>query len=264
MEANASNQIHNPLINGVVVISRDISKRKQLEEELNNALEAREDFTSIVTHELKTPVTSIKLQLQILQRAGKTLQAGEALHRSENLSAMIGQVKALEKLIDDLLQVSRIQKEKITCEMKEENITKIVFESSENLRSLLDDYYCELQTELEQDVFGRCDRWRIEQVIVNLLTNVMKYAPGKPVKVVLKKLKGMAEIRVIDGGEGVSPENREAIFELFTQGTGTRRNGGLGIGLYISRSIMELHNGRIFVESTPGNGAEFVVQIPLL
>ncbi len=89
-------------------------------------------------------------------------------------------------------------------------------------------------------------------------------SPGKPVKVVLKKLKGMAEIRVIDLGEGVSPENREAIFDLFTQGTGTRRIGGLGIGLSISRSIIELHNGKIFVESTPGNGAEFVVQIPLL
>ena len=264
MEANASNQINNPLINGIVVISRDIDKRKQLEQDLNDALRAREDFTSIVTHELKTPVTSIKLQLQILQRAGKSLQACETLSRSENLPAMIGQVNALEKLIDDLLQVSRIQKEKLSCDLKEQNLSKIVWETSENLRPLLNDCNCELQTAIEPDLMASCDRGRIEQVIVNLLTNVMKYAPGKPVKVTLRKVDRMAEIRVIDRGEGIAPENKEAIFNLFSQGTGTRRIGGLGIGLYISRSIVELHNGRIFVESTPGIGSEFVVQLPLL
>lgn len=264
MEANASNQINNPLINGIVVISRDIDKRKQLEQDLNDALKAREDFTSIVTHELKTPVTSIKLQLQILQRAGKSLQSGDAITRSENLPAMIGQVNALEKLIDDLLQVSRIQKEKLSVDLKEQDLSRIVKETSENLRPLLNDCNCELRLDIDPLLQASCDRGRIEQVLVNLLTNVMKYASGRPVKVTLKKLDRMGEIRVIDQGEGIAPENKEAIFNLFSQGTGTRRIGGLGIGLYISRSIVELHNGRIFVESTPGKGSEFVVHLPLL
>ncbi len=264
MEANGSNQIHNPLINGIVVISRDIGKRKQLEDDLNEALRIRDDFTSIVTHELKTPVTSIKLQLQILQRAGKTLHAGEQSQRSENLPAMIGQVNALERLIDDLLQVSKIRKEKLNCDMKEENLSKLVTMSTENLRSLLHDCECELTNDIEPDLMVVCDRQRIEQVVVNLLTNVMKYAPGKPVVVRVKNVAGMAEIRVIDQGQGILPEKRDAIFDLFCQGAGTRRVGGLGVGLYISRSIIELHSGRIFVESTPGKGSEFVVQLPLI
>ncbi|MES2526456.1 MAG: PAS domain S-box protein [Bdellovibrionota bacterium] len=264
MEANGSNQIHNPLINGIVVISRDIGKRKQLEEDLNEALRIRDDFTSIVTHELKTPVTSIKLQLQILQRAGKSLHTGEHSQRSENLPAMIGQVNALERLIDDLLQVSKIRKEKLSCDMKEEDLSKIISSSTENLRSLLHDCECELSNEIESELMVVCDRQRIEQVVVNLLTNVMKYAPGKPVKVVVKKNSGMAEIRVIDQGQGIQPEKRDAIFDLFCQGAGTRRVGGLGVGLYISRSIVELHSGKIFVESTPGKGSEFVVHLPLI
>lgn len=264
MEAHGSNQIANPLINGIVVISRDIEGRKKLEDELKEALRIRDDFISIVTHELKTPVTSIKLQLQILQRAGKTLQSGENPQRSENLPAMIGQVNALERLIDDLLQVSRIRKEKLSCELKSDDLSGIVKESTENLRSLLTDCECELSTEIEPGIMVVCDHQRIEQVVVNLLTNVMKYAPGKPVKVIVKRNAGMAEFRVIDQGQGISLEIREAIFDLFSQGTPLRRIGGLGVGLYISRSIIELHSGKIFVESTPGKGSEFVVQLPLL
>ncbi len=264
MEATASNQIANPLIQGLVVISRDIGKRKLLEQELSDALRVREEFISIITHELKTPVTSIKLQLQMLQRSGRIIHQNEHGLRSENLPAMIGQVNSLERLIDDLLQVSRIKNSKLVYEMREEDLSRLIRTSSEHLNALLADCHCSVEMDIEEGIRSHCDHLRIEQVLVNLISNVVKYAPGKPVRLSLKKINGKAEFRLKDSGPGIPPDKQKEIFKLFGRASDTHLQGGLGVGLYISSCIVDQHNGSLEVESSPGNGSEFILRLPAL
>lgn len=263
MEATASNQIANPFINGFVVISREIGERKKLEHELNDALKTKDDFISIITHELKTPVTSIKLQLQILQRSGKTLHSGADSTRSENFPALISQVNSLDRLIDDLLQVSRIRNGKLNFEMKEENLGRLFKESEEYLRNLLSSAGCRLDTDIDGEVIVLCDKLRIEQVVLNLISNIVKYAPGKPVKIKLKAEDGMAKISVTDNGPGIPEEKQSEIFNLFSRGADAHHAGGLGVGLFISKSILDHHKGTIDVKSSAGKGSEFVIRLPL-
>lgn len=263
MEATASNQIQNRQIGGFVVISREIGKRKRLEQELNSALRLRDDFISIVTHELKTPVTSIKLQLQIIQRLGKNLNPEACGHRSENLPALLGQVNSLERLIDDLLHVSRIKNGRLNFELKEENFSSLIEGAAERFRKMLEAVDCRLQVEIEKDLSVHCDAMRIEQVLTNLVTNIIRYAPGKPVQVSLHRSEVMAELHVCDHGAGIPAEKQKVIFDLFSRGEESRTIGGLGIGLYISKNIIEQHGGSLQVKSTPGEGAEFILRLPL-
>lgn len=264
MEATASNQIANPLINGLVVISRDIRKRKKLEQDLGEALRVRDEFISIVTHELKTPVTSIKLQLQMLLRAGRIIHQDEHGLRSENLPAMIHQVNSLERLIDDLLQVSRIKNAKLMYEMNEEDLSTLIRATSDQLKNLLVECKCDVGIDIEDGIKTHCDRLRIEQVLVNLLSNVIKYAPGKPVHISLKKVNGHAELRLKDNGPGIPLDKQKEIFNLFSRVSDTHVQGGLGVGLYISSCIVDQHKGSLEVKSTPGNGSEFIVRLPAL
>lgn len=263
MEATASNQINSPLINGFVVISREIGDRKKLENELNDALKTKDDFISIITHELKTPVTSIKLQLQILQRSGKILSPSGEGPRSSNFPALLGQVNSLDRLIDDLLQVSRIRNGKLRFDMKRENLSEILNGHVESFRNLLMLSGCELTASFEQDVFVQCDHLRLEQVMVNLISNVVKYAPGRPVKLSLRKFGEQAEISLADKGPGIPEEKQIEIFKLFSRGPDVYEAGGLGVGLYISQSIIDHHHGTLDVRSKTGKGSEFIIRLPL-
>jgi PAS domain S-box-containing protein len=200
MEATACNQISNSLIRGLVVISRVIESRKLLEQELSDALRSRDEFISIITHELKTPVTSIKLQLQMLKRSGRTLAHDDHKSRSENLPAMISQVNSLERLIDDLLHVSRVKNSKLTYDMKEIDLSTFIENSSDRFRDLLAEADCQVTVLVEPRVRCVCDQQRIEQVIVNLISNIIKYAPGRPVEISLVKRDGQVEFRIKDNG----------------------------------------------------------------
>lgn len=263
MEATGSNQISNPLINGFVTISREIGDRKKLEHELNEALRTKDEFISIITHELKTPVTSIKLQLQILQRSGKLLQPTADCTRSESFPALIGQVNSLDRLIDDLLHVSRIRNSQLHFDMKRENLSQLLSQHEAGFQNLLASVGCEITTEIEDEVFVVCDRMRIEQVFINLISNIVKYAPGKPVKLILRKLGKHAEISLGDKGPGIPEEKQIEIFKLFSRGPDKHHAGGLGVGLYISKSIIDQHQGTLNVKSKSGKGSEFIIRLPL-
>lgn len=263
MEATASNQILNPLINGFVVISREIGDRKTLEQELHEALKTKDDFISIITHELKTPVTSIKLQLQILQRSGKLIQPGAEGSRSENFPALIGQVNSLDRLIDDLLQVSRIRNGKLQYDMKAENLSQLLRAHEAGFRNLFSMVECQFSSEVEEGIIIFCDRLRIEQVFINLVSNVVKYAPGKPVRLLLRKVNGMAEFSLLDKGPGIPEDKQTEIFKLFSRGPDVHHAGGLGVGLYISKSIIDQHQGSLEVQSQTGSGSEFIIRLPL-
>jgi two-component system CheB/CheR fusion protein len=265
IEAAGINQLQNPLINGIIIISRDIGKRKKMEEDLRRALEAREEFLSIASHELKTPITSLKLQLQILNRKIKPeeniLSDQNAL--SSLISNSIKQVDRITDLVDNLLDVSRIQTGKLLFNFEKINLSKSILSLLDCFRELFLQAGIVLDVRIEPDLECFVDKNRIEQVFINLFSNAIKYAPGKPVLISFKKIDGIAEFMIQDQGPGIASDKQSLIFNRFERANSSAKVSGLGLGLYISKYIVDTHKGKISVESSLGVGSIFKVDLPL-
>lgn len=263
MEATAYNLVENPLIHGVVTISREIEKRKQLEMDLKDALSLRDDFLSIASHELKTPLTSIKLQLQMMVRSQllERSQADQNL-RSESITHLLEQVSSLQGLIEDLLSVSKIRTGHLSLVTAQEDLSTNVEHLVERYRALFQEANCTLNIDIEKNIILTCDKARMDQVFVNLMSNAIKYAPNSLVEISLKKTPGFVEFIIQDHGPGISIDKHELIFGRFERASSTTYTSGLGIGLFISKNIVESHLGTVHVVSEPGMGARFVVKLP--
>jgi PAS domain S-box-containing protein len=262
IEATAVNQLENPLVRSLVVISREINQQKQLEESLNQALKLRDDFISITSHELKTPLTSIKLQLQMLLRSAEKAAPAVPL-KHQNIAGLLDQVNALQRLIEDLLSVTRIRTGKLELDRQREDLGALIRNHFRSYEPLFEEACCPVRLDVADGIFVNCDRYRIEQVLHNLYANAMKYSRGCPVEVRLAKAGTAAVISVRDHGPGIPPEKQERIFRLFERGTHSPNLRGLGIGLFISRTIVEEHHGTLALESAPDAGATFSVSLPL-
>lgn len=260
MEATACNQMHNSLINGLVVISREISKRKKLETDLSQALRLRDEFVSIASHELKTPVASMKLQLQMLLRSG-THETGTKKY--QDLNGLLDQVNSLQRLIEDLLSVSKIKMGKMSVEPHQENLSELVQTLASRFQKLFDEAGCKLNVSIEPDLLVMMDRLRVEQVLINLMSNAMKYAAGTPVTLTLEKEGQMAAFRIQDEGPGIPADKHDTIFNLFERANERSYISGLGIGLFVCKSIIEQLRGRIHLRACP-KGSCFVIELPLI
>lgn len=225
---------------------------------------AAREFLTIASHELKTPVTSLRIQLQMAIR--NLIRTGR-LPRKEKLLKVLesstSQVDRLTRLIEDLLDVSRMQSGKLSFHIERVNLSRLLIDVLDRYREPLEASQCDLRIEVEDDVYAFVDHGRIEQVIVNLISNVLKYAPGAPLSIVLKKIGDRARIEVIDRGPGIEARQLERIFERFGRATSSRNIGGLGLGLFISKQIVEAHGGKIQVESKIGQGSKFIILLPL-
>lgn len=264
MEATAYNHVDNPLIRGLVTISREIGNRKKLEEDLKNALNVRDEFLSIASHELKTPMTSLKLQLQMMKRSPKyQYLVTPDSPKSESIEHLLEQVESLQCLIEDLLSVSRIRTGQFNLKFAEENLSEVVFNLIEHYRELFKEAKCPLDVNIESNIILECDKARLEQVFINLMSNGIKYAPQSDVAISLIKKNGIAEFRISDKGPGIPSDKHELIFKRFERLADANYSSGLGIGLYISKNIVEGHRGDIRVESVPGKGTTFIVCLPL-
>jgi PAS domain S-box-containing protein len=270
---------------GFVKVTRDLTERKQAEEELQRAhteleqrviertrdlelaLNSRDEFLSIASHELKTPLTSLKLQLQMTRRKIKTGEASltnispQEIDRALDLG--IRQTNSITDLVDDLLDVSRIQSGSFGLSLEEIKLFELVEDVVARFSQQLTAAGCQVDLKLDRSVAGRWDRHRLQQVILNLLSNAIKYAPGKPVVIAVSMANDIAKLVVQDQGPGIEKEMQKIIFERFERGTKDRNIGGLGLGLFIVRRIVEAHHGEIRVESAPGKGAKFIVELPL-
>lgn len=228
------------------------------------AIEVRDEFLSIASHELRTPLTPLKLQLQSLYRH---LKGTDLIESDPRVMKMVEssdrQVNRLTSLIDDLLDVSRISSGKLTLNKEQISLAELMEEVISNYKHQLKERKIPLEVDLDESLSGDFDRVRIEQVFINLLTNAAKYAPGKPLHVTLKKFKAMACLIVRDQGPGISHADQKRIFDRFERVKDRDNVGGLGLGLYISRQIVEAHEGLISVESEPGEGSTFQVLLPL-
>lgn len=235
-----------------------------LADSLQEAVRLRDEFLSIASHELKTPLTSLKMQSQMRQR---WIDGGNLSSADQKFMALLAndtrQIDRLTRLIDDMLDISRITAGKLALHPETFDLRELVRETIDRQRPQLEAAGCTVALEPGEPVLGQWDRFRIEQVITNLLTNAMKYGAGKPVAVTLARaVAGGARLTVADQGIGIAPEDQARIFDRFERAVSPSSVGGLGLGLYISRQIVEQHGGTISVESRVGQGSRFAVELP--
>jgi signal transduction histidine kinase len=226
----------------------------------------KDDFLSIVSHELRTPLTSIQGYSQMLEgRLSGQLDAESK--EMAHVRVIRSQVGRMRRLVDDLLDVSRIDRRgAVSIEPVDFDLTDEVRETAARVAREHGDRPVEVRTSGSLPI--RADRDRIAQVLANLLENAVKYSPdGGPIRVTADRRGGEVEVTVSDTGIGIAPEHRENVFERFYQADGDigrRRFGGLGLGLYISRAIIDAHGGRIWsaANTEAGTGSIFGFRIP--
>lgn len=233
--------------------------------QLSEALRLRDEFLSIASHELKTPLTALKLQLQILERRSRPEShiAMTPEKIQEKLRPALRQIEALNYLIDNLLDVSRIRSGRFALTYEKVSLPSL-------LNMVLEDYHDQISAaglsikqKTVEDVTGVWDRARLQQVLNNLLSNAMKYAPNSELAISLSRKDERAIITVADNGPGIATERLPQIFEPFDRGGISHNLGGLGLGLFIVRQIVDAHKGDIKVDSEPGGGTRFEIGLPL-
>lgn len=240
-----------------------IENSRLLESE-QSAVRHRDEFLGIASHELRTPLTALKLQLQLTEKLKKHIGTEDL--PPAKLKKIFGtfdrQVENLVGLVDDLLDVSRIVNRRLKLDLQVMDLSATVLEAVEGFTEELQAAKCKLSMNADQPITGKWDRKRIEQVISNLVSNAIKYAAGKPIDVLVEKVDDVARLVVKDYGMGIAEENLERIFDRFERGTSHQSIAGLGLGLFISKQIVQLHGGSIRAESAPGSGAAFIVELP--
>jgi PAS domain S-box-containing protein len=225
------------------------------------AVRLRDDFLSVASHELRTPLTTLKLQVSAaLSEMGK---AGVADARLERFRRLDVQVERMTMLVNQLLDVARVSSGRLALDVDEVDLGRLTEEVVDWFKDQAARAHCEVLLTAEPRVVGRWDPNRIGQVIANLLSNALKYGAGKPVEVSVERVAGRARLVIEDHGIGVAPEDQARIFERFERAASVRNYGGLGLGLWISKQIVEKHGGSIAVASRPAAGARFVVELPL-
>lgn len=247
---------------GIVSVSTDIRQRKLMEAALAAHVRGREEFLSMAAHELKTPLTTIKGMAQLLDR--RTRRGGKA----GDLPARINeQVDRMQMLVNDLLDVSRLQHGTVPPRPITMSLTSLVHEVAERFEygAERNDRH-QLVIDAQDDVIGEWDWSRLDQVVTNLLSNAFKFSPdGGEVRLELRADDETVDLMVVDHGIGIDLTVQEMIFEAFVRAGGSKRDvSGTGLGLHITKRIVEQHRGEITVESEPGHGATFTVRLPRL
>lgn len=233
---------------------------KQRTSELEDALRVRDQFLSIASHELKTPITSLQLYVDSILRAYQR-EPLNAEQTTSRLSKAKDQCGRLEKLVNQLLDVSRASSGPLPLDTEEMDLAELAHTTAERLSEELGRAGCRLSVEAAGPVVGTWDRTRLEQVLTNLLANPVKYAPGCKVHVAVLQRGEDAVLSVRDEGPGIAPKDQSRIFERFVQLT-PQRSSGFGLGLWIVRQIVDAHGGRLSLESQLGSGSTFTVTLP--
>ncbi|RKH54649.1 PAS domain-containing sensor histidine kinase [Corallococcus llansteffanensis] len=252
---------------GVGIIIEDVTDRKKAEEErahlyreAQDAIRVRDDFLSIASHELKTPLTPLSLRLATLERRlerGEHVDPGLLRHARQQLTRLTG-------LINDLLDASRIEAGRLSLHPEATRFDTLVEHTLAAMENQRGNHVFDFERPPEEvSVHG--DAYRLEQVVFNLLENALKYSPdGGTIRVRLSVSKDLMVLSVQDPGIGIPEDQQQQLFDRYfrARNASTRSYGGLGLGLYISRDIVERHGGRIWVESESGQGSTFYVALP--
>jgi signal transduction histidine kinase len=225
----------------------------------------KEDFLKMVSHELKTPVTSIKGYVQLLLMMLKEQEVTPSSFLETPLLRIDSQIKRLSRLISEMLDLSRIEAGKLELQKEVFSLYELLAESVENIRFTNTNHIIKISQDFTGMVYG--DKDRIEQVIINLINNAIKYSPDNTAVEVQLYLanENQVAISIKDYGIGIDEEHQQNIFNRFYRAAGQSEENyaGFGIGLFIAKEIIERHNGSITVESEKGNGSIFTFTLPL-
>jgi signal transduction histidine kinase len=235
----------------------DMSEQHRLLTELREAVLVRDDFLSCAGHELRTPLAALSAQLFGLRH----MPLDDA-RRAQKLAAAERQVARLTTLVDELLNVSRIVHGKLHLTLESVDLAALAEEVAQRLGDDFQRSGTPLAIEAPAPVVGRWDRLRIDLVITNLLTNALRYGQRGPVRLRVEAAGDRASVSVEDRGLGIRPEDQERIFERFVRAVPSRQFSGLGVGLWLSRQIVDAHGGRLQVASEAGVGSRFTVELP--
>ena len=243
-------------IHGVVSTFRDVTLAHQAQQE-------KDDFISVVSHELKTPITSIKGYAQMLLRRAEEAQADE--RDLKGLRIINDEVERMVSLINQLLDISRIEAQRLELQHERVDLAALVSDAVDRLQMTTSRHALRLRAP-QQPVWIDGDGMRLAQVLGNLLMNAIQYSPsGGPIEVTLQTQEQRAWVSVRDWGIGIAIEDQPHVFQRFYRGTrkGSSSLTGMGLGLYISREIVQRHHGDIVFHSQPGQGTTFLFWLPL-
>jgi signal transduction histidine kinase len=257
-----------PVVEEIAARAALAIENARLWREAQDAIRTRDEFLAIASHELRTPLTSLLLRVQGELRR---------LHREptyapshDDLRVWLGatnqQVGKLARLVEEMLDVSRMTLGKFRLAPEETSLGTLVREAVSTLAEEAGRRGCALDVAIAPEAEGLVGFWdpmRLEQVVIALLSNAIKYGEGKPVRVAIDRDGDVARVSVIDEGIGIDPAHVERIFERFERQVSSRHYGGFGLGLWIARQIVETSGGHVRVESTPGKGSRFVVELPV-
>lgn len=253
-------------------------ERDQALTEAREALRTRDEFMSIASHELKTPLTSLHLQLQLMGRSlrkllksnstddgGAVMSGPQVTQLDHSLKICERQSGKLATLLNELLDLTRVRLGKLELNREEMDLAGLVRDVLERFRSELQHKKIEAELLGLDTAVGQWDSNRIDQVVTNLVSNAIKYGAGQPVQLKIEAVDGGREIRlsVTDRGIGIPEDMQTKIFERFERAVSGEKISGLGLGLYITRQIVEAHGGEISVESELGKGSCFRVDLPV-
>ncbi|MBK9263929.1 MAG: AAA family ATPase [Polyangiaceae bacterium] len=225
------------------------------------ALRARDEFLSIASHELNTPLASLLLSLQRLRRDIRGCPSGNP-SMEKSVDRIERQCTRLSRLNADLLDVSRIHAQRLRLDRAEVDCVALVHDVVGQFQAEFERAGIFVSISAHRHLIGRWDRCRVEQIVANLISNAIKFGSGRPIEISVEGQSGMAQISVRDQGIGVAPEMRARIFERFERAVSDKHYGGLGLGLYIATEIAKAHGGTITVESEEGKGSTFTLSLP--
>lgn len=252
-------------VNVFVELFRQRQELQVAQAELQRAVSMRDDFMSLIAHELRNPLNSVFLQAQLRRKLLSAPRPPEPEAMLRMVERDERQIRSMVRLLDDMLDVSRARTGRLA-------IVPAPFDLAASARAVVDAIQEQatrggvtLTLAAPETLTLTGDEFRIEQVITNLLTNALRYGQGKPVAVLVGTREDGQEAfaSVRDQGMGIAPADQERIFEQFERTDGAADVPGLGLGLYIARQIAQAHQGRLEVRSTPGEGAEFILSLPL-
>ncbi|MBJ6763522.1 MASE1 domain-containing protein [Myxococcaceae bacterium JPH2] len=258
-----------PLGQGAQALAEDLARRcaqalerARLFDEAREAIAARDEFIAIAAHEMRTPLAALTLRVHGLEARLRRPDVPDEVRDKVQLLAR--QVSRLTQLVENLLDVGRINTGRLELRRESMDLSELVLEVVERFRDAAARAGCELRASVAPRLMGTWDRARLEQALTNLLANAIKFGAGQPVEVSLAR-EGERRVRlqVCDHGIGVPEDALERIFGRFERAVSSRRYGGLGLGLFLTRQIAEAHGGTVSASSQPGQGACFVLELPL-